>query len=202
MEIPARVFFWFCWAIGYIFMEIGLDVAERTFSDSVSPGVMHNFNTLIRVSSAILLLYTIVLHPHCGVIAEYSQNNELPPERNVFNFNRSKVKKWVEFAFGMAGTILFQYFFRITSFHQVVTFLYLAVAWLAIIVLVSSSHDVGVFNSLLGNVLVGCTVSEYGLRGTTWIAYGAAVVLYGLKVKLESVALVDRAGKGARVVLW
>lgn len=37
----------------------------------------------------------------------------------------------VDFSIGMAGTILFQYFFRLSSFDHVVGFLYFAVAWLA-----------------------------------------------------------------------
>lgn len=62
----------------------------------------------------------------------------------------------------------------------------------------------GVFNFLLGNVIVGFTESQYGLRDATWITYGAALVLYGLRVMLKSVMLVNREGKEAGVleIIW
>ncbi|KAK6137456.1 hypothetical protein DH2020_028813 [Rehmannia glutinosa] len=110
-------------------------------------------------------------------------------------------RKWIEFAVGMVGTILFQNFFRLTSFDHVLAFLYLAVSWLGNLALFRASSDLGVFNFLLGNVIVGCTVSQFGLRGTTWIAYGASILLYGLRLKLESLSLVDR-GERAVIILW
>lgn len=125
-----------------------------------------------------------------------------PTKRSIFILNKSKVRQWVDFMVGTAVAIIFQNLFRITSFQQVVPFIYLAVAWLANTVLFWVSHDFGILDFLLGNVIVGCTASEDGLGGTTWVAYGVAVVLYGLRVKLESVELVHREGKGVRVVIW
>lgn len=124
-----------------------------------------------------------------------------PTARIIFIFSKSKVQRWVEFVVGMLGSIVFQNFFRITSFHEVAAFLFFAVSWLANTVLVLVSHDLGVLNFLLGNVIIGCTVSEYGLRGASWIAYGAAVVLYGLRVKLESVEVENRVGQETQVVI-
>ncbi|KZV16094.1 hypothetical protein F511_24887 [Dorcoceras hygrometricum] len=114
----------------------------------------------------------------------------------------NKMGKLIEFVVAMMGTILFQSFFRITTFNQVVAFLFLAVAWLANLALMQVSWDFGVFNFLLSNVVVGCTVSQFGLRGTTWLAYGASVLLYGLRIKVESLCILDREGEGTRVVLW
>ncbi|KAI3468741.1 hypothetical protein Pfo_025404 [Paulownia fortunei] len=116
--------------------------------------------------------------------------------RRILNERR----KLIEFAVGMVGTILFQNFFRLTSFNHVLAFLYLAVAWLGNLALLRASGDLGVFNFLLGNVIVGCTVSQFGLHGTTWLAYGASILLYGLRLKLESMSLVDR-GEAARVIV-
>ncbi|KAL3652670.1 hypothetical protein CASFOL_002351 [Castilleja foliolosa] len=110
-------------------------------------------------------------------------------------------RKLIEFAVGMVGTILFQHFFRLTSFDHVLAFLYLAVLWVGNLALVRASGDFGVFNFLLGNVIVGCTVSQFGLRGTTWIAYGSSVLLYGLRLKLESVFLEDRGERAGVIVL-
>lgn len=111
--------------------------------------------------------------------------------------------KWIEFAIGMVGTILFQYYFRLTSFHHVVAFLYVAMVWVANITLVGGgSGDLGIFNFLLGNVIVGCTVSQFGLQGTTWIVYGVSLLLFGLRLKIESLIFVNREGEQDKVVLW
>ncbi|KAK6158184.1 hypothetical protein DH2020_005498 [Rehmannia glutinosa] len=114
-----------------------------------------------------------------------------------------KIGKLIEFAVGMGGTVLFQSFFRLTSFDHVVAFLYLAVAWVANLALLGVSGDFGVFNFLIGNVIVGCTVSQFGLRGTTWIAYGTSVLLFGLRLKLESLSFISREGQEIiQVTLW
>ncbi|KAK4435326.1 hypothetical protein Salat_0696000 [Sesamum alatum] len=112
-----------------------------------------------------------------------------------------KTGKFIEFAVGIGGTVLFQNFFRLTSSSQVEAFLYLAVAWVANLTLLGVSCDFGVFNFLLGNVIVGCTVSEFGLRGTTWFAYGASLLLFGLRLKLESLRFLERGGEHAGVAL-
>lgn len=44
---------------------------------------------------------------------------------------------------------------------------------------------------MLVNVVVGCTVTQFRLWSTTWIAYAASVLLYLLRVKLELVSIVD-----------
>lgn len=107
----------------------------------------------------------------------------------------------IEYSVGMGGTILFQYFFRLTTFDQVVAFLYFAVAWLANLAVLLSPGDFGVFNFFLSNVIVGCTVSQFGVGWTTWIAYAASLLLYVLRVKLELLCVVRREGKPA-VVTW
>lgn len=111
-------------------------------------------------------------------------------------------RKLIEFMIGMVGTILFQNFFRLTTFDHVLAFLFLAVAWLGNLALLRAAGDFGVLNFLLGNVVVGCTVSQFGLRGTTWVAYGASVVLYGLRLKLQNLTLVDKGEHYPRVIVW
>ncbi|KAL0329792.1 UNVERIFIED_CONTAM: hypothetical protein Sradi_4965900 [Sesamum radiatum] len=71
-----------------------------------------------------------------------------------------KTGKFIEFAVGIVGTVFFQNFFRLTLFSQVEAFLYLAVGWAANLALLGVSCDFGVFSFLLGNVIVGCTVSQ------------------------------------------
>ncbi|KAK4435327.1 hypothetical protein Salat_0696100 [Sesamum alatum] len=118
------------------------------------------------------------------------------------NLKEKKTGKFIEFAVAIGGTVLFQNFFRLTSFSQVAAFLYLAVAWVANLALLGVSGDLGVFNFLLGNVIVGCTVSQFGLRGTTWLAYGASLLLFGLRLKMESLTFENREGEQTPVVLW
>ncbi|KAK6137491.1 hypothetical protein DH2020_028744 [Rehmannia glutinosa] len=126
-----------------------------------------------------------------GAISVQSEN------RSTWRRMLDERRKWIEFAVGMVGTILFQNFFRLTSFDHVLAFLYLAVSWLGNLALLRASGDFGLFNFLLGNLIVDCTVSQFGLRGTTWIAYGASILLYGLRLKLESMSYVER---GARAI--
>ncbi|KAL8556838.1 hypothetical protein ACS0TY_004346 [Phlomoides rotata] len=104
-------------------------------------------------------------------------------------FKKKKLGKLVEYGIGMMGSVLFQYYFKLTSFKHVVPFLYLAVMWVANLTMLGVSSDLGVFNFVLGNVVLGSTVSQLGLRGTTWFAYGACLVLYGLRLKLQSLTL-------------
>ncbi|GER38876.1 O-Glycosyl hydrolases family 17 protein [Striga asiatica] len=109
-------------------------------------------------------------------------------------FMRRRVGRLARFGVGMVGTILFQNFFRLTTFGHVVAFLYLAVAWVANLACVGVRDDFGVLNFLIGNVIVGCTVNQFGLHGTTWVAYGASLVLYGVRLGLESVRFESREG--------
>lgn len=109
--------------------------------------------------------------------------------------------EFIEFAVGMVGTILFQNFFKLTSFNHVVAFLYFAVAWVANLALVRPSDDLGIFGFLLSNVIVGCTVSQFGLRGTTWLVYGASLLLFGLRLKIQSLSLVVNA-REHQVIVW
>ncbi|KAK4435328.1 hypothetical protein Salat_0696200 [Sesamum alatum] len=101
----------------------------------------------------------------------------------VLRLKEKRSGKLTDFAIGMMGTILFQSFFRLTSFNHVVAFLYFAVAWLANLALVRPSDDLGIFSFLLSNVIVGCTVSQFGLRATTWLVYGGSLLLFGLRLK-------------------
>lgn len=107
-----------------------------------------------------------------------------------------------EFAIGMAGTIIFQNYFRLTSFDHVLAFLYLAVAWLANLAMLLCPCDLGIFNFILGNVIVGCTVSEFGLRATTWVVYGTCILLYKLRVMLEALSIVDGGLDQEAVIFW
>ncbi|KZV16095.1 thioredoxin family protein [Dorcoceras hygrometricum] len=113
-----------------------------------------------------------------------------------------KRRPLIEFAVGMVGTVLFQNFFKLTTFNHVVAFLYFAVVWLANLALLRPASDLGVFNFLLANVVVGCTVSEFGFQGTTLIANGASVLLYGLRVELQSLTIVNRGEAEPRVMVW
>ncbi|KAH6761112.1 hypothetical protein C2S52_008230 [Perilla frutescens var. hirtella] len=130
--------------------------------------------------------------------AAHDQDNRILSELKRIMEKNGNV---IEFSIGMAGTILFQYFFRLTSFDHVVAFLYFAVAWLANLAVLLCRRDFGVFNFFLSNVIVGCTVSEFGVGRTTWLAYAAALLLYILRVKLELVCVVNRDNKEA-VVAW
>ncbi|GFP99297.1 hypothetical protein PHJA_002073800 [Phtheirospermum japonicum] len=122
----------------------------------------------------------------CAVFME--KPNSSVVKRMVYRW-----RKLVRFGIGMVGTILFQSFFRLETFDHVVAFIYLAVAWLGnLAMLRPKGGDFGVFDFLLGNVVVGCTVSQFGVRGMTWIAFGAVFLLYGLRLKLEAVSLVNR----------
>ncbi|KAI3461858.1 hypothetical protein Pfo_018521, partial [Paulownia fortunei] len=100
-----------------------------------------------------------------------------------------KKRKTVRFAVAMFGSILFQNYVKFTAFSHLLAFLYCAAAWLGCIALVMSSEDLGVFDFLLSNVMVGCTVNQFGLRGPTWVAYGASVLLFGLRRGLNAVRL-------------
>ncbi|GER38875.1 oxygen-dependent choline dehydrogenase [Striga asiatica] len=114
--------------------------------------------------------------------------------RALSAFMGRRVGKLVRFGVGMVGTVLFQNFFRLTTFGHVVAFLYLAVAWLANMACLGVAGDFGVLNFLIGNVIVGCTVNQFGLHGTTWVAYVASLVLYGVRLGLESVRFESREG--------
>lgn len=124
--------------------------------------------------------------------------------KEIFSILKKNRKgKLIEFGVGMGGAALFQYFFRLTSFNHVVAFFYLAVMWMANLGLLGVSGDFGVFNFLLGNVVVGCTVNQSGLRSTApWLAFGASLLLFGLRLKLESLTLVYGQGERIQVTLW
>ncbi|KAK4435331.1 hypothetical protein Salat_0696500 [Sesamum alatum] len=114
---------------------------------------------------------------------------------------KERIGEFIEFAVGMVGTILFQHFFGLTSFNHVIAFLYFSVTWLANLALVRPSGDLGVFGFLLSNVIVGCTVSQFGLRGTTWLVYGASLLLFGLRVKIHTLPLVVNGREHHVIVL-
>ncbi|XP_020550100.1 uncharacterized protein LOC110012115 [Sesamum indicum] len=114
---------------------------------------------------------------------------------------KERNREFIEFAVGMVGTILFQNFFKLTSFNHVVAFLYFTVTWLANLALVRPSDDHGIFGFLLTNVIVGCTVSQFGLRGTTWLVYGASLLLFGLRVKIQALPLVFN-DREQQVIVW
>ncbi|KAL0393536.1 UNVERIFIED_CONTAM: hypothetical protein Slati_4319800 [Sesamum latifolium] len=117
------------------------------------------------------------------------------------NLKEKNTAKFIEFAVGAVGTLLFQYFFRLTTFSEVAAFFCLAVAWMANLALLGVSCDLGVFNFLLLNMIVGCAQSQFGLHGATWLAFGASLLLFGLRLKLQSLAFVNREDQ-TRVVLW
>lgn len=100
--------------------------------------------------------------------------------------NSEKIVKTIKFAVGMTGSILFQNYFKLNSFEETFAFIYLAVAWLASITLLSLSNDLGVFNFILGNVMVGSTVAEAGLGAHTWLAFAASLLLFCLHLELKS----------------
>ncbi|KAH0668200.1 hypothetical protein KY285_029406 [Solanum tuberosum] len=97
--------------------------------------------------------------------------------------------KIMKFALGMVGTILFQYYFRSPSTHQLVAFLCYTVAWLGILAMVQPSTDLGIFNFLLVNACLSCAVGLYKLNIGTWLVFSACILLYFLREKLGSVTL-------------
>ncbi|KAH6835316.1 hypothetical protein C2S53_000521 [Perilla frutescens var. hirtella] len=101
----------------------------------------------------------------------------------------SKMRKVIEFGVGIAGAIVFHNLFKSTSsFKEVEAFFYLAVMWLANLTLLGFPFDFAIFDFLVCNMVVaGCVVSELGL---TLLAYAAAaLLLFGLRLKLESLTL-------------
>ncbi|KAI3450650.1 hypothetical protein Pfo_007315 [Paulownia fortunei] len=101
----------------------------------------------------------------------------------------SKKRKFVELAAAILASLLFQILVRFTSFSHVLAFLCFAVAWLGCLALVMPRHDLGIFDLLVCNVLVGC-VNQFSLYAPTWFAYGASVVLFILHSKVKTVRLV------------
>lgn len=103
----------------------------------------------------------------------------------LWSWNGNNVNSTVQFAVAMFGSILFQQYVKFTSFHHVVAFLFFVGAWIGCLALLMSPSALGIFDFLLSNVMVGCTVNEFGLRGATWFAYFATVILFFLHRKLE-----------------
>lgn len=100
----------------------------------------------------------------------------------------SKMRRLVEFGVGIVGTIVFHYLFTLTSLNEVAALLYLAVMWLANLTLLGFPVDCGVFDFLLCNVVVGGVV--VASSAATGVAYGGgALVLFGLRLKMESLTL-------------
>lgn len=71
--------------------------------------------------------------------------------------------KIMKFALGMVGTILFQYYFKFASTHQLVVFLCFAVTWLGNLAMVQPWTDVGIFNFLIVNACLGGAVNLFSV---------------------------------------
>ncbi|KAG5602834.1 hypothetical protein H5410_034204 [Solanum commersonii] len=97
--------------------------------------------------------------------------------------------KIMKFALGMVGTILFQYYFKSPSTHQLVAFLCYTVAWFGNLAMVQPSTDLGIFNFLLVNACLSCAVGLYNLNIGTWLVFTACILLHFLREKLGSVTL-------------
>uniref|UniRef100_M1AAP3 Uncharacterized protein n=1 Tax=Solanum tuberosum TaxID=4113 RepID=M1AAP3_SOLTU len=95
--------------------------------------------------------------------------------------------KIMKFALGMVGTILFQYYFKFASTHQLVVFLCFAVTWLGNLAMVQPSTDVGIFNFLLVNACLGGAVNLFNVDIRTWGVFAACILLCFLREKLDSV---------------
>ncbi|WMV35778.1 hypothetical protein MTR67_029163 [Solanum verrucosum] len=99
------------------------------------------------------------------------------------------IRKIMKFALGLVGIILFQYFFRSPSTHQLVGFLFVTMAWLGNLAMVQPSTDLGIFNFLLVNACLSCAVDHFNLGIRTWLVFAACILLYFLREKLDSVTL-------------
>ncbi|PIN03731.1 hypothetical protein CDL12_23742 [Handroanthus impetiginosus] len=108
-----------------------------------------------------------------------------------------KTSKKVKLGASILASIIFQILVKFTSFSHVVAFLCFCVVWLGCLAMVMPLSDLGVFDFLLHNVLIGC-VNAFGLYGPTFFAYCASVVLFVLHSKLETVQLVHDQD----IVLW
>uniref|UniRef100_M1AAI3 Mucin n=1 Tax=Solanum tuberosum TaxID=4113 RepID=M1AAI3_SOLTU len=99
------------------------------------------------------------------------------------------IRKIMKFSLGLVGIILFQYFFRSPSTHQLVGFLFVTIAWLGNLAMVKPSTDLGIFNFLLVNACLSCAVDHFNLGIRTWLVFAACILLYFLREKLDSVTL-------------
>lgn len=98
-------------------------------------------------------------------------------------------RKIMKFALGTVGSMLFQYFFRFASIHQIVVFLCLTVSWLGNLAMLQPWSAFGIFNFLLVNACVGSSVNLFNLGIHTWIVFATCILLYILRLKLDSVTL-------------
>ncbi|KAK4477932.1 hypothetical protein RD792_017197 [Penstemon davidsonii] len=90
------------------------------------------------------------------------------------------------------GASVFLHGLRLILESLPLVFLYYSIAWLANIALLRPScGDFGIFTFLLMNAIIGCTASQFGISGTTWLAYGACVFLHGVRLIVESLPLIN-----------
>lgn len=123
-----------------------------------------------------------------GLFSDQKGSNGTEPETRLVE-KYSKKRKIVEFGAPIVASIVFQVLVRFTSLSHVVAFLCFAVAWLGCLALTMARFDLGVFDLLVCNVLLGC-VNQFSLYGPTWFAYAASVVLFVLHSKVKTVRFV------------
>lgn len=96
----------------------------------------------------------------------------------------SRVRKVIEFGVGAAGAFVFR---RVSlafasSRYEAAALLCLGVVWLANLTLLGFPSDLGVFYFVMGSAVV--------VGWCSWVVCGVALLLVGLRLKLESLALV------------
>lgn len=112
---------------------------------------------------------------------------------NISSLLREKkmTLKIIKYAIGLGGTVIFQNFFRLTTFSQVMGFFGLAIAWYANLCLIHIHDDFGVLNFLLGNMVVGSAVNQNELGILTWLTCGLCIYFYVLRLILKSTVSCD-----------
>ncbi|KAG6384562.1 hypothetical protein SASPL_155620 [Salvia splendens] len=102
-----------------------------------------------------------------------------PGGREIGPVEASKKMKVFKFIASTFVVFAFQLLARLESLDHVLTFLWLAVAWLGCDALTMSRFESGIFYSLICTVVAGCTV-RFGLTGSTCLVNVASVILLAL----------------------
>ncbi|KAG6417326.1 hypothetical protein SASPL_119480 [Salvia splendens] len=102
-----------------------------------------------------------------------------PGGREIGPVEASKKMKVFKFIASTFVVFAFQLLVRLESLDHVLTFLWLAVAWLGCDALTMSRFESGIFYSLICTVVAGCTV-RFGLTGSTCLVNVASVILLAL----------------------
>ncbi|KAL3501801.1 hypothetical protein ACH5RR_036250 [Cinchona calisaya] len=110
-------------------------------------------------------------------------------------------RKIIEIVFGMLGTTLAQYYFRVQSVPLMIGFISWAIAWLGILANVQPCTDFGIFQFLVTSSLQSA-VCLYGLHFRTFVVVFGGIVLMVLRWKMESVKLMHFGIRESVVKDW